>query len=115
MRPLSLIVMKCTHLGRYPKLRITDTVAPPPPHVYASAPFKETIKSQPWAVALQKHSNTTLANAVREQFREVDALLQTRAVQYNSDMLAIINGIQHSPCKDEKHARAVEVLSPHCR
>jgi hypothetical protein len=113
--PVIFIAIKSTHFGRYPKLRVADVVAPPPPHVYASAPFKETIKSQPWAVALQKHSNTTLANAVREQFCEVDALMQTRAAQYNSDMLAIINRIQHSPSKDEKHAKAVEVLSPHCR
>ena len=115
MRPLFLIAIKFTHFGRYPKLRVTDVVAPPPPHVYASAPFKETIKSQPWAVALQKHSNLTLAKAVREQFCEVDALTQTEAARYNSDLLAIINSIQHSPTKDEKRARAVEVLSPHCR
>lgn len=100
---------------RYPKLRATHALDPPPPHIYASAPVKPAIKAQAWAVALQLEANAALARAVQEQFCAVDALKQTRAERYNRDMQDIINGIQHSASKDEKRARAVEQLSPHCR
>jgi hypothetical protein len=101
--------------GRYPKLRAVDTFSPPPAYVYASAPVSDTIRSQPWALALQQQSNAALADAVREQFREVDELLQTQAARYNSDLLGVIGSIQRSMTKNEKHTLAKEALSPLCR
>ncbi len=100
---------------RYPKLRTTHALDPPPPHIYESVPVKPAIKAQAWASTLQLESTAALARAVQEQFGAVDALKQTRAERYNRDMQDIISGIQHSASKDEKHARAVEQLSPHCR
>lgn len=92
-----------------------DTFSPPPAYVYASAPVSDTIRSQPWALALQQQSNAALADAVREQFREDDELLQTRAARYNSDLLGVISSIQRSMTKNEKHTLAKEALSPLCR
>jgi hypothetical protein len=64
---------------------------------------------------LQNESNKALAEAVQYHFCEEDALKLTRAERYNQDLHGIINSIQHSPTKDEKHAQAVDKLSPHCR
>ena len=101
-------------LGAYPKLRVTNTVTPPPPHVYASVALKEKVRGQEWAMELQRDSSRTLAHAVFEQFHEEDPLLSTQAAEYNRELSAIISRIQHSPTKESKRAQALHELSPHC-
>jgi hypothetical protein len=84
-------------------------------HAFEGSACKEAMQTKPWAVALQQQSNATLINALHEQFREVDALVQTQAARYNRDLLSVVNSIQHSPTKVKKLERAKEALSPLCR